>query len=96
FRGALQPLVARWWGTPAAVAAVSLVFGAVHAATVAYFLLATVFGLYLGALAAATGDLTAVILIHALYDWAALAWLDRSKDEPPRTAPPDQAETDAP
>ncbi len=77
FRGALQPLAAAWWGAPAALLAVSLLFGAAHAASRAYFVAATLMGAYLGWLALASGGLAVPILVHFLYDWYALEWFYR-------------------
>jgi membrane protease YdiL (CAAX protease family) len=77
FRGVAQPLVQRWAGTAVALVAVSLVFGALHAVSCMYFLLATLVGAYLGALAIACDSLWPAILAHALYDFAALVALRR-------------------
>jgi uncharacterized protein len=82
FRGALQPLAERGLGPTWGLIAVSLVFGAVHAASAMYFLLATAVGLYLGWLAQRYDDLVAPIVIHAAYDWAALVILLRSSSQP--------------
>jgi membrane protease YdiL (CAAX protease family) len=78
FRGALQPLAERGLGPMWGLIAVSVLFGAVHAASAMYFLLATAVGLYLGWLAQRYNDLVAPIVIHAAYDWAALLVLCRS------------------
>jgi membrane protease YdiL (CAAX protease family) len=72
FRGALQPLAERWLGAAAGLAVVSVVFGALHASSSAYFLLATAVGVYLGWLAQHFNDLAAPILVHAAYDLVAL------------------------
>jgi membrane protease YdiL (CAAX protease family) len=72
FRGALQPIAARWWGPAAGLLAVSVLFGALHAASSAYFVLATLVGLYLGWLAQRFDDLLVPIVVHAAYDFAAL------------------------
>jgi membrane protease YdiL (CAAX protease family) len=89
FRGALQPLAVRWLDPAAGLVAVSVLFGALHAATVTYFLLATGVGLYLGWLAQQYDDLVAPIFIHAAYDWAALTLLLR---DPPPPATNDAAD----
>ena len=57
----------------------SLLFGLAHAMTLTYLVLATLMGLYLGALYAWTDQLLAPMLTHFLYDWAALAWLLRKR-----------------
>lgn len=72
FRGGLQPLAERWWGPWPAVLAVSLLFGAAHAMSAAYFVVAALMGAYLGWLAQAWGDLVAPIAVHAAYDFLAL------------------------
>ena len=56
----------------------SVAFGALHAASRTYFLLATLVGLYLGWLALAFDDLVAPIVVHAVYDFAALITLQRA------------------
>lgn len=75
FRGALQPLAERWFGALAGLIVASVLFGAVHALSVTYFVLATGVGLYLGWLAQHFNDLVAPIFLHAAYDWAALVAL---------------------
>ncbi|HEX4922559.1 MAG TPA: CPBP family intramembrane glutamic endopeptidase, partial [Bdellovibrionales bacterium] len=51
----------------------SIVFGLLHALTPAYFIIATGISLYLGWVYEASGRLLAVpLLIHGLYDFAAL------------------------
>ncbi|MEJ2688634.1 MAG: CPBP family intramembrane metalloprotease [Deltaproteobacteria bacterium] len=69
FRGFLQPL----WG----IVVASLIFGALHAATFGYFILATLMGFYLGGLLHYSGDLLVPISVHALYDVFALNLLAR-------------------
>jgi membrane protease YdiL (CAAX protease family) len=77
FRGALQPLAERWLGPLNALIIVSVVFGALHAASWLYFLLAAAVGVYFGWLAQSFDDLTAPILVHSLYDFAALMALQK-------------------
>ncbi|SDM14911.1 hypothetical protein SAMN05660860_01920 [Geoalkalibacter ferrihydriticus] len=75
FRGVLQPS----WG----IAVTSVVFGALHAVTFSYFLLATAVSFYLGWLFQYTGNLFVPMAAHALYDIFALnllAWLN-ARDE---------------
>jgi membrane protease YdiL (CAAX protease family) len=72
FRGAFQPIAERWWGPVAGLIVVSVVFGALHAASSTYFVLAMIVGFYLGWLARQFDDLTAPIFVHATYDFAAL------------------------
>jgi membrane protease YdiL (CAAX protease family) len=78
FRGALQPLAERWLGPAAGLVAISMLFGALHAATRTYFVLATLVGFYLGWLAQHYDDLVAPITIHAAYDFVALLVLRRT------------------
>jgi hypothetical protein len=80
FRGALQPLAVNWTTPVIGVAATSLLFGGLHAATAAYFVLATAIGAYLGWLAHGYDDLVAPIIAHGAYDFAALMVL--MHDEP--------------
>ena len=92
FRGALQPLAERWWGPSAGWIAVSVLFGVVHAASRTYFLFATAVGLYLGWLTSSFDDLVAPIVVHAAYDFAALAILQRAtkgKEPSPEPSFPD-------
>lgn len=75
FRGSIQTALGRWglWGA-------SLLFGVLHALTPAYFVLATLMGLYLGWLFQAADNLLAPVLVHWLYDAVAL-WLLRRQLE---------------
>ena len=72
FRGVVQTLFERW-----GLLGASLIFGLLHAITPAYFVLAALLGLYLGWLYDATGNLLAPMLVHWLYDAAALLLLRR-------------------
>lgn len=69
FRGYLQPLLG--------IAAASLIFGALHAATLGYFMLAAAMGFYLGELLRHSGNLLVPMAVHALYDIFALNLLAR-------------------
>ena len=76
FRGCLQPLVG--------IAAASVIFGALHAFTFSYFLLATAIGIYLGVLLQYSGNLFVPMAVHALYDVFALnlmVWVYRRQSE---------------
>ncbi|MGK7296101.1 MAG: CPBP family intramembrane glutamic endopeptidase [Candidatus Wenzhouxiangella sp. M2_3B_020] len=75
FRGVLQSGLTGPTGPAIALITASLLFGAAHALTPAYFILATGIGFYLGGLYIATGNLLVPVLVHSLYDWLALAWL---------------------
>lgn len=75
FRGVLQPLVG--W------VAASVMFGLAHVGgrnMLPFGVWASVMGLALGALANATGGLTAPVVAHGLYDILALAYLRRGAD----------------
>lgn len=78
FRGVLEPWVARihWF---VGFFGVNLLFGALHAVTRHYFLLATGFGMYLSLLNWGIGEpnLLRSIVCHALYDLLAFLWLAR-------------------
>jgi CAAX protease family protein len=75
FRGVLQPVLIGWWGIVPGLFVASIVFGLLHAVTVAYALLAAVVGAYLGWLALATDNLLGPIIAHSLYDFLALVYL---------------------
>ena len=55
---------------PAAVSITSIVFGALHAVTPLYFLVATVAGALFGG-EYLVGGLTAAVVTHWFYDWVA-------------------------
>ena len=75
FRGVLQPLAIQWTVPWIGVVVVALLFGLAHALTPAYFLAATVIGVYFGWLALAYNDLIAPIVTHAFYDFFALSFI---------------------
>jgi len=75
FRGALQPLVVGWTHPVVGVVAVGVIFGALHAVSKTYFVLATLVGLYFGWMAYAYDDLIAPIATHTLYDFVALVYV---------------------
>ena len=81
FRGALQPLGESWWGPTPGWLAASVLFGLLHAATPAYFAVATAAGLYLGWLAQQFNDLVTPIVVHSGYDFAGLVLLQRDAGE---------------
>jgi membrane protease YdiL (CAAX protease family) len=79
FRGLLQGGLAGWLSGPqgpaAACVIASLVFGVCHWLSTTYAVLATLVGLYLGGIYAATGSLIAPATAHGLYDFLALVYL---------------------
>ncbi len=86
FRGLLQAGLEHWIGVPhgrwIALAAASLAFGLCHYVTTTYFVLATLVGVYLGALFLWTDHLLAPMVAHALYDFLAMLYLLRWKKWP--------------
>lgn len=72
FRGVVQSGLESLVGPLAALLLASLLFGLAHAVTKAYFVMATLIGLYLGWLFLATGNLLVPVLVHFLYDWIVL------------------------
>lgn len=77
FRGVLQAWLAGVAGPWPAVVLAGLAFGLAHHLSRAYFVLATGMGLYLGALYQLGGNLLVPVLVHALYDAVAIAFLLR-------------------
>jgi membrane protease YdiL (CAAX protease family) len=83
FRGVMQAALTKWIGPPAGVwlglATASLAFGLCHYLTTTYFVVASLIGLYLGALFLWTDHLLAPIVAHAAYDFFALCLLLRTR-----------------
>ena len=77
FRGLIQGALAQWWGDWTALGVASVLFGLAHCMTREYAVFAMVLGFFLGWLVLVTGDLTAAIIAHAGYDFAALLLLTR-------------------
>ena len=78
FRGVIQTGLSTLLGPWPALMVAALIFGALHALTRAYFIIATLMGLYLGWIYLSSGNLLIPILIHFLYDWIVLRyWLAR-------------------
>lgn len=80
FRGAIQPLLGQWLTPWGGVVAAGLLFGLAHPMSRAYIVVATIGGLYLGALAQLTGEILSATVAHALYDVLALRWLCSTAD----------------
>jgi uncharacterized protein len=74
FRGVFQYEVASRWGTMAALATSSVVFGLLHAVTPLYAILATIASVYFGAIYIATDNLAVPISCHTVYDIGALLY----------------------
>jgi membrane protease YdiL (CAAX protease family) len=77
FRGILQGYLSGVMGEVPALIAAAALFGLLHFITPLYAVLATLMGLYLGWLFLATGNLVVPMIVHALYDLAALLYLVR-------------------
>lgn len=79
FRGVIQTvLMNRFLDAPAlAIGIAAIVFGAMHFVTLAYAVLATAAGFYLGWLYYLSGQLALPILVHGLYDSLAFIYLVR-------------------
>lgn len=86
FRGVFQTWIDS--GAPLAVAIIApnIVFGALHARTSLYAFIAGLVGVYMGVLFAATGNVMAPIITHALYDWVALVITQRAIEAHTRAA----------
>ncbi|QKK02716.1 MAG: CPBP family intramembrane metalloprotease [Pseudomonadota bacterium] len=72
FRGVVQDGLAGLAHPVIAIAVAAALFGLVHAVSLAYLIVATVIGLYLGLIYHWNGNLLVPIVIHALYDWIAI------------------------
>jgi membrane protease YdiL (CAAX protease family) len=77
FRAALQGALTHWLGQVAGLLVASILFGLLHSLSVAYAVLVTLMGLYLGGWWLATGNLLVVIVAHGVYDFFALVFLVR-------------------
>jgi len=82
FRGVIQGWLAKDTPIWSAILASSISFGFMHSLTPAYFLLATVMGVYLGWLYHWTGNLLAPMMVHFLYDAIALIYITRIWNPP--------------
>ncbi len=75
FRGVVQTSIGAWLGIPWGVVLASLLFGLFHPISLTYMVIAAILGLYLGTLMILGGNLLTVMVVHALYDFAALGYL---------------------
>lgn len=82
FRGAIQPIAAKWLGDWGAVFATALLFGLAHPFSKLYILLATIAGVYFGTLVLLTGETGSAIIAHAAYDAVALLCLCKQTVHP--------------
>lgn len=84
FRGVIQGGLSTLLSPNVALVIAALLFGLAHAVSVAYFLAATVAGLYLGLLYQWSGNLLLPILVHSLYDYVICLYLLRRSASPGR------------
>jgi membrane protease YdiL (CAAX protease family) len=77
FRGVLQAGISSWLGVYWGLGLASLLFGLLHPISIAYMVIAAFLGVYLGAEFILGGNLLLVIITHAVFDFAALAYLIR-------------------
>ncbi len=75
FRGVLLSVAAKWLGGFGALVATSVLFGLAHIVTPGYAVVAGLVGAYLGGLALLHQNILVPMLVHALYDFVALAYL---------------------
>ena len=73
----LQSWFGDWWGVPWGLGMASVIFGLVHPISLTYMVIVAILGLYLGVVWIVGGNLLTVMITHALYDFAALAYLLR-------------------
>ena len=86
FRGVLQLWAARHMPLAAAIILPNIIFGALHARTLLYAIIAGMIGVYLGVLFATTSNLLAPIVAHAVYDAIALEYTRRAIAEKRQSA----------
>ena len=77
FRGAIQSSLASWLGDISGLLLASLLFGMLHPISIPYILVTIGVGLCLGAEYLYTRNLLSVMVTHALYDFALMAYLLR-------------------
>jgi CAAX protease family protein len=77
FRGVLQTSIGSALGMGWGLVLASVLFGLFHPINLTYMVIATILSLYLGAVMIAAENLLTVMVIHALYDFAALGYLLR-------------------
>lgn len=80
FRGLVQRGMTDAAGPVVGLLVAGALFGLAHFVTHIYAVLAAVLGVYLGVVFLATGNLVVPIIVHTLYDMAALAYWVRRPD----------------
>lgn len=84
FRGVLQSSLSNWLGVGWGLSLASLCFGLLHPISLPYVMFTMMVGLYFGMTFVLTGNLLAVMVTHALYDFALMAYLlKRNPVDPP-------------
>jgi membrane protease YdiL (CAAX protease family) len=81
FRGILQRLLTGSLGEIWAIGLTSVVFGVAHLVTPLYGVLAGLVSIYLGWLLVRNEDLAVPMVTHAMYDFVALAYLARGRND---------------
>jgi membrane protease YdiL (CAAX protease family) len=82
FRGVIQSPLSHYLPAWAAIAVAGVLFGLVHWINFTYAVFATIIGVYLGWLFSTFDNLLPPIIVHTLYDFAALAYLTRTTTTP--------------
>ncbi|MGC8639075.1 MAG: CPBP family intramembrane glutamic endopeptidase [Isosphaeraceae bacterium] len=77
FRGAIQTSLGAWLGDLWGLSLAGLLFGMLHPISIPYIVVTFGVGLFLGGEYVYTGNLLAVIVTHALYDFALMGYLLR-------------------
>jgi uncharacterized protein len=77
FRGVIQTSIGSWLGVAWGLVLASLLFGLFHPISLTYMIIASILGVYLGSVFFANGNLLTSMVVHAIYDFAALGYLLR-------------------
>jgi membrane protease YdiL (CAAX protease family) len=77
FRGAIQSSLGAWLGSLWGLLLASLLFGMLHPISIPYIVVTIVVGICLGAEYLYTNNLLAVMVTHAVYDFALMGYLLR-------------------
>ncbi len=77
FRGVLQPSFTSWFGSSWGLTLTSILFGLLLPISIPYVVIACIIGFYLGTVYIVSGNLLTVMVVHAAYVFAALAYLLR-------------------
>jgi uncharacterized protein len=78
FRGVLQASFSSWCGSETwGLTLTSVLFGLLHPISIPYVVFTCIIGFYLGTVWIFSGNLLTVMVVHALYDFAALGYLIR-------------------